>query len=173
MSYSVDKLRFVDTSQLPAGFVLLAPASGVVCEISALSNHIIKSGCLGEGLAIALTGNKLYAPFDGTVTQIPDTGHRIVLKAKNGLKVILLFAHDNEQLMGEGFHPKVRNNTKVQAGQLIASFNLQAYSKLTPHTPHYLALMIVNSELVGDIYYSHQKVTEAEDILLTVTAKKG
>ena len=172
MSYPVNKLHLVDTSQLPSGFAIKAPANGVISEVSNLPNTIINSGCLGEGLAIALTGNKLLAPFDGIVTQMPSTGHRIVLKAKNGLKVILLFAHKNEQLMGEGFHPKVKNNTAVKAGQLIANFNLQAFTKLTPNTPHYLAVMIVNAELVGDIYYSLQKVTEFEDTLMTVTPKK-
>lgn len=172
MSYPVNKLHLVDTSQLPVGFAIKAPASGVISEVSTLSNAIINSGCLGEGLAIALTGNKLIAPFDGVVTQMPNSGQRIVIKAKNGLKVILLFAHQNEQLMGEGFHAKVKNNTPVKAGQLIANFNLQALAQLSTNTPHYLAVMVVNAELVGDIYYSHQKVTESEDTLMTVTAKK-
>ena len=103
---------------------------------------------------------------------MPNTGQRIVLKAKNGLRVILLFAHDNEQLMGEGFHPLVTNNTPVKVGQKIASLNLQAFAKLSPNTPHYLAVMVVNAELVGNIYYSYHKVSEAEDTLMTVTAKK-
>lgn len=172
MSYPVNKMHLVDTSELPTGFVIKAPASGIVSEVSSLSNAVINSGCLGEGLAIALSGNKLLAPFDGVVTQMPYTGHRIVLKAKNGLKVILLFAHQNKQFVGEGFHAKVKDNTPVKAGQLIANINLQAFNKLAPNTPHYLAVMIVNAELVGDIYYSHQKVTEFDDILMTVTAKK-
>ena len=173
MSYPVNKLHHIDKSQLPAGFHILSPVNGILTPISQLSNTIINSGCLGEGVAIAITGNKLHAPFDGVVTQMPATGERIVLQATNGIKLVLLFAHNNQQLMGKGFNAKVTSNSPIKKGQVIATFNLQQLQQLSPQGPHYLAAMIVNAELVGNIYHCNHKLSGGEDILLTVTAKKN
>ena len=150
---------------------LLAPASGEVQPIDNQAPDIFSCGMLGEGVAIALTGNKITSPIKGIVTQVPGSAHRILLKADNGLKIAIMLPPANQQLMGLGVKLNVQAGQKIQPGQQLAQFNLQQLQRHNPAEVQKLYLFITNAELIGKVVASQQKVTAAEDIVLTVTAK--
>lgn len=170
MSYLANKLRLVEKAKMPKGFAVLAPISGSIHPITVIDQPLFNSGVLGEGLAIEMAGNKIVAPFDGIVTELPGTCHRIQLKAKNGIKLMILLAVEAELLMGAGFTRLVSEQQTVTKGQPLLNFNLQQLQRLSH--PCYCGLFITNAEQIGNLYCSSQKVTAGEDVLLTITARK-
>lgn len=168
MTYPLKKVYWVEKSKNYSGLKLLAPISGQITAITDQYPHL-DSGAVGEGIIIQLTSNKLFAPCHGEIVQISPCGHRLLLKASNGLKIALEFPPENQQLMGVGFTSHFKSGDKFNAGQLLATYNLQ---QLQRHQPNqYLAVLITNAELIGKILVIEQKVTAGEDIMMTVTAK--
>ncbi len=166
MNANLAQLKFADKSQAPQGFSVLAPASGDVQPLSEAHLPLLRNGIAGEGVIINLTGNRLTAPFDGTVTELPATLHRIQLKASNGLRLLIMLPHGTEQFFGKGILPQVKLGQTVKMGQLLAQFDPQMQQSL-PHRQ--CAIVLTNPELVGDIYCCVKRVTAAEDVLLTIT----
>lgn len=123
-------------------------------------------------MAIELNGNKLLAPFDGTVTEFSATAHRIQLKASNGITLLIVMPEHSRELMGEGFTRLVAAGQSISKGQPLLNFNLQLLQQnLKVDTPCYLAVMITNAEKLGLLFSAAKKVTAGEDVLLTITAK--
>ena len=183
MTYPSDQLQFIDISQMPKGFSLLAPLSGDIYPLNQLNGQLsgqlseqlckqplISKGILGEGLAIEMVGNKLLAPFDGIVTELSPTCQRIQLKASNGVKLLIMLPTQTSQLMGKGFSRQVQEQQTIRQGQLLLTFNLQQLQQLV--SPCYAAVVITNAEKLGNILTSVKKVTAGEDVLFTVTAKR-
>ena len=170
VSYPLNKLRCIEKSETPPGFAIIAPVSGDVHPLQVIDQPLISCGILGEGVAIEMAGNKIVAPFDALVTELPGSCHRIQLKATNGIKVLMVLTGQTSQLMGLGFNRLVREKQTVTKGQTLLTFNLQQLHKLD--NPSYCAVFVANAEQVGHLVYSAKKVTVAEDVLLTVMAKK-
>lgn len=168
MSLQSGQLGFVDKSQVPQGFNIIAPLSGDVKPLTDCHNPILKNGVLGQGVALAITGNKILAPFNGIVSELPGTVHRIQFKAANGIKLMIMLPEQCAQHNGVGFKVMVKANESVKAGQLIANFNPQLLQSLDDQLG---AVVLTNPEAIGPIYCSVNKVTAGEDVLLTVTPK--
>jgi phosphotransferase system IIA component len=170
LSYPLNKLRFVEKSQTPQGFSILAPVTGAVYLSESIDQQVINATLLGEGVIVQLTGNKIVAPFDGVVSELPGSCHRIQLTANNGIKLVIAMANDIIQLMGLGLEPQVKEKQKVVAGQPLLNLNLQQLQRIS--NPCYCGIFVTNAEQLGYIYCSAKKVTAAEDVLLTLTAKQ-
>lgn len=170
MSYPLNKLRFIEKSETPQGFAVLAPISGEVRPPQTANQAIINSTMLGEGVLIEVAGNRIVAPFDGVVSEMPSSCHRIQLKAQNGIKLVILLADGIDRLMGKGFNPQVKENQKVSKGQPLVTFNLQQLHRL--RNPCHCGVFVTNPEQVGYLFCSAKKVTAGEDVLLTLTAKQ-
>lgn len=169
MTNPCSKLQFVDKSQTPKGFVVIAPVSGDIQSLNESDMPLLSSGVLGEGVLINLSGNKIVCPFDGVVTQIPPTLQQIQIKAKSGIKLLIVMPQGCGENHGHGFLPQVKTGQAVRAGQLLAHFNPQQMQSLPNQQT---AVVITNAELLGGLYCSNKRVTAGEDILLTITAAK-
>lgn len=177
MSYPSSQLRFIDIAQTPKGFSLLAPLSGEILPLNVLLQPLLNHGLSGEGVAIHLSANKLLAPFDGVVSELPASCHRIQLTANNGIKLLIALPPSTRQLMGQGFNRQVTEQQNISKGQTLFTFNLQQLQQLHeqqyPGQPCYAAVLITNSDKVGQLFASKRKVTAGEDVLLTVLGKKA
>lgn len=172
MSYSLNKIQYVEPSKSPMGFHIRSPATGVINRLADSSNSLVSSGCLGEGLSIRLTGNRILSPFDGIVNQVSATGHRILLTAKNHLKLLLLLTITDDDKQNLNLRVAVKPTMTISTGQLLAQIDTQKTSSNTANHQIYLHTMITNAELVGKIYYTHHKVDAGADIIMTATKAK-
>jgi phosphotransferase system IIA component len=170
VSYPSTQCRFIAINQIPKGFSLLAPLSGEVHPLAVINQPLTNNSLLGEGVAIELQGNKLVAPFDGIVTELPVTGHRIQLKASNGIKLLISLPQSSEPLSTLSIKLRVQEQQTISKGQPLLNFNLQQLQQL--NTPCYAAVIITNAEKLGQLFTSAKKVTAGEDVLLTVLGKK-
>ena len=60
-----------------------APMAGEAVAISQVPDPTFSSGMLGNGIAIKPTDGKVYAPVNGTVDTMFETGHAVSLVSDN------------------------------------------------------------------------------------------
>ena len=103
---------------------ITAPVAGTVVPLAAVPDPVFSSGAMGNGLAVLPTEGKVYSPVSGTVTaQMP---HAYGITADNGMEVLIHVGIDTVKLEGKHFSPKVTKGQRVEDGQLLAEFDVDA-----------------------------------------------
>lgn len=102
-----------------------APINGQIISLSSVADPVFSSGMMGEGIAIQPnTGDvKIYAPQDGKLTVVADTGHAYGLVTESGLEVLVHIGIDTVSMNGKGFTTNVKVNDIVREGDLLGTFN--------------------------------------------------
>jgi phosphotransferase system IIA component len=108
----------------------------------------------------------VLAPFNGTLLQVKSGGCEFILKAKNGLKVLINLAVPDSQTLTHT-HIAQLNGSKITKGQRLAYFDLRELD-----TPILASLIILNGHDLGTFHYSHPQVNAGVDTLLTIIKKK-
>ena len=105
---------------------IYAPMAGEVVEINVVPDPTFAEGMLGNGVAIKPTDGKVYAPVNGTVDTMFDTGHACSLVSDNGIEILIHVGLETVGLNGAPFQVKVQNGQKVKKGQLLFEADLAA-----------------------------------------------
>lgn len=103
--------------------VIVSPADGRRMALSEVEDEVFSEGILGEGVAIVPDGSELYAPIDGVVQTVAETGHAISIVADCGAEILLHCGIDTVGLHGEGFMPYVTEGERVTPGKLLLRFD--------------------------------------------------
>jgi PTS system beta-glucosides-specific IIC component len=118
-----------DTETLPpapGAPEVAAPVSGAVVPLAQVKDKVFASGALGNGLGIVPTSGQVYAPFAGTVVSAFPTGHAFGIKSADGVEVLVHIGIDTVQLEGRGFTTAVTQGQSVEAGDLLATVDLDS-----------------------------------------------
>lgn len=137
----------------PAGIVVAAPVAGEAVPISEVSDPTFGDEILGKGVAIRPSQGKIFAPFDGTVDMMFETGHAVNLISEGGVELLIHVGLDTVKLKGEHYTAHVKNGDAIKKGQLLLEFdpaaiaaagydvitpivvcNTADYASVTPHT---------------------------------------
>lgn len=106
------------------GLELKAYVSGEVIPMSEVADEVFASGALGKGLAIVPENGELTAPCAGEITMLMDgSGHAVGMKAENGAELLIHVGLDTVTMNGEGFQVLVKEGQKVEAGELLLTFD--------------------------------------------------
>lgn len=105
---------------------LMSPVTGKVIPLSEVKDDVFSSGMVGGGVGIVPEEGKLYAPADGEVTMVFETGHALGLRLDCGAEILFHIGLDTVQMQGTGFTPKVQAGDRVKKGQLLIEFDIQA-----------------------------------------------
>lgn len=132
-----DIIKEVATTLLDNNKEIKNPLSGKVLPLSKVEDAVFSSGAMGNGIAIDLTDNKVYAPFDGTVEFIAETKHAIGLKSDDGVELLIHVGMDTVKMNGKGLDVKTKVNERVKEGDLLLEFDRneiqkEGYSLITP-----------------------------------------
>lgn len=111
------------------GTVLLSPIQGEAVSISKVSDPTFGEEILGKGIAIIPQVGKVYAPADGTIEIMFDTKHAVSMTTDDGVEVLIHIGLDTVSLKGEHFTSHVRAGKKVNAGDLLVEFDVEAIKK--------------------------------------------
>jgi len=103
-----------------------APMAGEAVSITEIPDPTFSEGLLGNGIAIKPTDGKVYAPVNGTVDTMFDTGHAVSLISDNGIEILIHVGLETVGLNGAPFQVKVQNGQKVKKGQLLFEADLAA-----------------------------------------------
>ncbi len=132
---------------------VIAPLTGEVKQLSAVSDPMFAQGKLGAGLAIVPTVGKLTAPITGKVVVAFPSGHAFAIRGKGAdgknVEVLMHIGFDTVNLKGEHFKPAAQQGDEVQAGDLLGEFDIDAikaagYEVTTP-------IVVSNSKRTGPV----------------------
>ena len=82
---------------------VMMPLEGKVIPLEELPDETFASAILGGGCGIEPTGDTVYAPFDGTVTQVPESLHAVGLMSDDNIELLIHVGMDTVEMKGNGF----------------------------------------------------------------------
>ena len=116
---------------------LYAPVAGEAVPITEVSDPTFGEKILGDGIAVKPSEGKVFAPCDGTVEQIFETGHAVTLTSLGGAEILIHVGLDTVELKGKHYTIHAHNGDKVKKGDLLIEFDVAAitadgYDTITP-----------------------------------------
>ncbi|WP_243638786.1 PTS sugar transporter subunit IIA [Lucifera butyrica] len=106
--------------------VLCATQSGSILVLENVPDPMFAGKMLGDGFAVLPAAAEVYAPVSGEVVSVYDGSfHCYGLRDENGVEVLVHIGIDTVHLKNGEITPKVTQNQKVKAGDLIAVVNLE------------------------------------------------
>ncbi len=112
--------------------LLVAPMPGWTLPLAEVPDPVFSAAMLGDGLAIDPTDGGLHAPCDGELMSVAPTKHALSLRADNGAELLLHVGIDTVGLHGRGFEAHAAAGSRVRAGDLLLSFDLDAVARSAP-----------------------------------------
>ena len=123
---------------------VLTPIRGKVLAQADIPDETFAQGILGPGCGIEPTGKTVYAPFDGTVTQVPESLHAVGLMSDDNIELLIHVGMDTVEMKGNGFTSLVKEGTKVKAGTPLLKVDLDAI-RAAGH-PTATAIIVTNGD---------------------------
>ncbi|MDO5127786.1 MAG: glucose PTS transporter subunit IIA [Eubacteriales bacterium] len=116
---------------------IYACMKGTVIPLEEVSDEAFSSGMLGEGAAIEPSEGRLYAPCDGRIDTVFDTGHAITMISEEGCELLLHIGIDTVKLEGKYYETHVAGGQEIHRGDLLITFDMEkikaaGYKTTTP-----------------------------------------
>lgn len=108
---------------------IYSPADGKAVALETLGDGMFSEKILGDGVAVAPSEGKFFAPISGTVETVFPTGHAYGITSADGVEILLHIGLDTVALDGKGFQAHVKQGQQVNAGDLLATVDLDAVKK--------------------------------------------
>lgn len=101
---------------------VLSPVGGTQIPLEKVKDATFSQGVLGKGTAVVPDEDILYAPFDGKIDVMFETGHAVGLTSEEGVELLVHVGMDTVNLEGKFFHPKKKSGDMVKKGEVILEF---------------------------------------------------
>ena len=128
---------------------VLTPIDGKVIPLEQLPDETFASAILGPGCGVEPTGDTVYAPFDGTVTQVPESLHAVGMMSDDGIELLIHVGMDTVEMKGQGFTSLTKEGAKVKAGTPLLKVDLDAI-RAAVH-PTATAIIVTNGDDMGEL----------------------
>ena len=141
-----------------------SPLEGKLIPMTEVPDETFASKALGDGVAVIPEKGCVYAPFDGEVEMVYDTGLAIGLVREDGMEVLIHVGINTVELGGKYYTAKVSNGQKIKKGDLLLEFDMDeiakaGYSLVTP-------VIVTNSdEYEGLTRKEHGRVEPGDQII--------
>ncbi len=150
---------------------LTAPLSGIIYPIEAVPDPVFAQKMVGDGLSIDPTSHTLFAPIDGTVTQLHSAMHAVTLTHSSGLEVMMHIGIDTVALKGKGFEAHIKAGQEVKQGDALIDFDIDFIA--TNAKSVMTQIIFTNGELIESIEKAEGIAESKESPLATVTIKEA
>lgn len=107
------------------GNIVYAPMTGEGKNISECEDPVFAQEIVGKGTMIIPSEGKLYAPVDGNISMVADTGHALGITSTSGLEILIHIGLDTVELQGGPFDVKVIQDQNVKKGDLLLEFDIE------------------------------------------------
>lgn len=136
-------------SKKEADITVPSPLSGKAVPLSEVKDATFSQEILGKGAAIIPDKGVVYAPFDGKIDVMFETGHALGLTAGNGVELLIHVGMDTVNLEGKYFYPKKATGDTIKKGDILLEFDMDGiinagYDITTP-------VVVSNTEKYTDI----------------------
>jgi phosphoenolpyruvate-protein phosphotransferase len=108
---------------------LFSPLNGWCAPLDEVPDAVFGERMLGDGLAIDPTGGVVFAPCDGEIITLPDSGHAVSIRSVPGVDVLIHVGVDTVQLGGRGFAARVKPGDRVKVGDELIRFDLDVLAR--------------------------------------------
>lgn len=164
-----DDLDFVEESNaqlLDNEISITSPVEGKVIPLTEVKDSTFAQEILGKGAAIIPEKGVVYAPFDGKVDAVFETGHALGLVSEDGVELLIHVGIDTVNLKGKYFTPKKKSGDTMKKGDILLEFDIDkikadGYDVTTP-------IIISNTEQFAKVKACEDKVVTKESKLLSV-----
>ena len=103
---------------------IFAPMTGQVVDLGKVPDPIYADRMLGDGVAIVPEDGTMFSPISGYINVIAEDKHAFGFTSDDGLEVLVHFGV-NSKLIPECCVVHTTVNSRVQAGDMIAEFDLE------------------------------------------------
>ncbi|WP_433744433.1 beta-glucoside-specific PTS transporter subunit IIABC [Paenibacillus amylolyticus] len=147
-------------------YEIVSPMAGEVVALNEINDVTFAGEHMGKGIAIRPTSGRVVSPITGVVQTVYRTKHAIGLVSDDGVEMLIHIGQDTVKLKGEHFTTHVKDGDRVNAGDLIVEFDLQAikdagYETVTP-------IIVTNTSNYLDIVGTKDSSVHEKDKLITV-----
>lgn len=115
---------------------VLNPLAGEIVSLNQVKDATFSQEILGKGVAVDPAEGVVYAPFDGKVDMMFETGHAVGLTSDKGVELLIHVGIDTVNLKGQYFHPMKKTGDEVKKGDVLLTFEKekieQEYDLMTP-----------------------------------------
>lgn len=125
-------------------FTFTSPVQGRLIPLEDVNDDVFSAKIMGDGIAIIPSLGALYAPADGTISHVFESGHAASMMTSDGAEVIFHIGIDTIKMNGRGFYPKIKDDQVVKAGDLLIEFDIDEIRK-EGYDP-VVIMVITNSE---------------------------
>ena len=145
---------------------IAAPVSGTVVPLAEVNDPTFAQGILGRGVAIQPAEGRVYAPADGTVDLMFETGHALSMTTDDGAEVLIHGGLDTVRLCGRHYRVLCQSGDRVACGQPLIEFEPEAIraAGFDPVTP----VLVCNTEAFTAIDTGRTGAVTAGEVLLTL-----
>lgn len=106
-----------------------SPAKGELISLEEVNDKVFSSGVVGQGVAILPQEGRIYSPVDGVIASTFASGHAVGILSRGGAEILIHVGINTVQLEGQHYQMHVAEGDKVQKGQLLLEFDLEAIQK--------------------------------------------
>ncbi|WP_373206593.1 beta-glucoside-specific PTS transporter subunit IIABC [Coprococcus phoceensis] len=115
---------------------VLNPLAGEIVSLNQVKDATFSQEILGKGVAVVPAEGVVYAPFDGKVDMMFETGHAVGLTSDKGVELLIHVGIDTVNLKDQYFHPMKKTGDEVKKGDVLLTFEKekieQEYDLMTP-----------------------------------------
>lgn len=135
-------------------------------NLTAVNDPVFSSEMMGKGLAIMPTANKVYAPADGLLNLVAETGHAYGIQTDAGAEVLIHIGIDTVTLGQEVFQTQVTQGHRVKKGDLLGTFDRKAIKEAGLDSTVMVIITNTSSYLsVEPMMSNHNEITPEQIIL--------
>ncbi|GAS82494.1 beta-glucoside-specific PTS transporter subunit IIABC [Paenibacillus amylolyticus] len=147
-------------------YEIVSPMAGEVVALKEINDVTFAGEHMGKGIAIRPTSGRVVSPITGVVQTVYRTKHAIGLVSDDGVEMLIHIGQDTVKLKGQHFTTHVKDGDRVNAGDLIVEFDLQAikdagYETVTP-------IIVTNTSKYLDVVGTKDASVHEKDKLITV-----
>ena len=153
----------------PAAFpsVLGAVAKGTVVPMTEIPDPTFSQGVLGICCGVTPAEGKVYAPMDGTISQLADTLHALGIEA-GGVELLIHVGVDTVDMNGDGFKSHVKEGQMVKKCDLLLTMYLEKIKKAG--NPTTIIVAVTNSDDLSSVEAAASGAVNPGDQLLALQA---
>ncbi|WP_214779685.1 beta-glucoside-specific PTS transporter subunit IIABC [Exiguobacterium sp. s22] len=137
LGFEDDPIEEEMTETTTDSMTIPSPVPGQIVSIETVPDQVFASGAVGRGFAVIPSEGKVSAPVSGEVTAVFASKHAIGIQSDSGLEILVHVGIDTVQLDGKHFDLHVEKGQRVEAGELLISFDIESiqtagYEVITP-----------------------------------------